>query len=377
MGHDQIAARNLLELSLKLNNNQKEILKLEAIIKNLTDVKVIDPKTIDMDWRKNLIAKLNFARYWTSRHILFSDQILKFLVYGKKDETKIWIKTAFELGLFIPKQQLIRLIKQELRKKTYPNNVEMPDLLDLIVNNIAYDPLGLLKEYKIGQVEKFTCNVPQFKKIPIQNYSNDQLQSQALNKNAPIWKSTNEPKTNCKSYAIFEQGTETKIINKHVINYKIKCKEFIIDTFKNLRRYITPKAYKDNIISLTTRIYLDERFDSKGRNKVPADIIITKEELPDEFVYNKYCHNKYNWYIYKGIDFKIEQNKAKIGIWTIGIDINWNYDEKTLYIPHCWNIVQKNQDFNTIVAGDLLINRNKTKRNLRKLFKNNPFITFK
>ena len=376
MGHDQIAARNLLELSLKLNDDEKEILKLETIVKNLLDVKVIDPKTIDNEWKKNLIAKLNFVRYWTSRHILLSDQILKFLAFGRKDEIKVWIKTAFEFGLFIPKRQLLRLIKHELMKKTRFVNVEMPNLLDLIIKNIAYDPLNLSKEQKAGQFEEVYYKVPQIRKTPKQRYSLDQLQSQALNKNAPIWKKTNEINTNCNLYTIYEQGTQNKIINKHVINYRVKCKDFIVDTFRNLKKYITPKAYKDNIISLATKIYLDERFDAKGRNKVPADILITKEILSDEYVYHKYCYNGYYWYIYKGIEFKIESNKAKIGIWTIGIDIDWNYDENTLYIPHCWNMVQKNYDFITIVAGDLSINRNKTKRNLRKLFKNNPFINF-
>lgn len=366
----------MLELSLRLSNDEKEILKLEAILKSLLDVKVIDPKTIDAEWKKNLVAKLNFARYWTSRHILLSDQILKFLAFGNKEEIKVWIKTAFKLGLFVPRQQLLRLIKQELKKKTRFANVEMPNLLDLIIKNIAYDPLGLVKEQKTGQVKYLNYNVPQVIKSPKQNYSMDQLLSQALNKNAPIWKKTNEVKTNCNLYAIMEQGTQNKILNKHVINYRVKCKDFIVDTFRNLKKYIAPKAYKDNVISLTTRIYLDERFDSKGRNKVPADILITRAELPDEFVYNKYCYNGYNWYCYKGIEFKIERKTAKIGIWTIGIDIDWDDGNNTLYIPHCWNVVQKNNDFITIVAGDLSINRIKTKRNLRKLYKNNPFINF-
>ena len=376
MGHDQIAARNLLELSLRLSNDEKELLKLEAIVKSLSDVKVIDPKTLDEEWKKNLMAKLNFARYWTSRHILLSDQILKFLAFGKKEEVKVWIKTAFKLGLFIPRQQLFRLIKHELTKKMRFTNVEMPNLLELIIKNIAYDPLGLVKERKTGQVKDLNYNVPQVIKSPKQNYSMDQLQSQALNKNAPIWKKTNEAKTSCNLYTILEQGTQNKILNKHVINYRVKCKDFIVDTFRNLKKYIAPKAYKDSVISLTTRIYLDERFDSKGRNKVPADILITRAELPDEFVYNKYCHNGYNWYVYKGIELKIERNMAKIGAWTIGIDIDWDDGNNMLYIPHCWNVVQKNNDFITIVAGDLSINRNKTKRNLRKLYSNNPFINF-
>jgi hypothetical protein len=376
MGHDQIAARNMLELSLKMNENEKEILKLESILKNLNDVKEIDPKTVDTEWKGNLIAKLNFARYWTSRHIILTDQILKFIAFGKKDEIKTWLKTAFEFGLFIPKQQLFRLIKLELTKNIRFANVETPNLLDLIIKNITYDPLGVSTEQKTGRIEKLKYNVPQFKKTPKQNYNLDILQSQALNKNAPIWKKTNVINTNCNAYTIVEQGTQNKIINKHVLNYRTKCKEFIVDTFKNLRRYITPKTHKDNIISLSTTIYLDECFDSKGRNKVPADIVITKEELSDDFVYNKYYYNGYNWYIYKGIEFKIELNTAYIGIWTIGIDIDWNHEENTLYIPHCWNIVHKNYNFNTIVVGDLIIDRNKTKRNLRKLFKNNPHIHF-
>jgi len=365
----------LLELSLKLNNNEEEISKLETILKNLTDVQEIDPKTLDFEWKKNLINKLNFIRYWTSKHILLSDQILKFLTYGKKDEIRAWIKTAFKLGLFIPKQQLIRLIKQELSTKIHFANVEMPDLLDLIIKNITYDPTGVSKEQKIGQIKNLNYNVPKIIKTPNQNYM-DQLQSQVLNKNAPIWKRTNEIKSNCDLYAIFEQGTQNKIINKHVLNYRIKCKDYIVDTFRNLKKYIIPKVYKDNIISLSTKICLNERFDSKGRNKVPADIIITREELSDDFIYHKFTYNEYNWYIYKGIEFNVESNTAKIGIWTIGMDINWNSEENTLYIPHSWNIIQKNSEFNTLVAGDLFINRNKTKRNLRKLFKNNPHIQF-
>jgi hypothetical protein len=376
MGQDQIVARNLLELSLKLNNNEKEILKLETIVKHLTDVQEIDPKTLDIEWKKNLITKLNFIRYWTSKHILLSDQILKFLAYGRKEEIRAWIKTAFKLGLFIPKRQLIRLIKRELSMKICSTNAEMPDLLGLIIKNITYDPLGVSNEQKIGQIKNLNYNVPKIEKTPNQNYKIDQLQTQALNKNAPIWKRSNEIKSNCNLYTIFEQGTRNKIINKHVLNYRIKCKDYIVDTFKNLKKYIIPKVGKDNIISLSTKIYLSERFDSKGRNKVPADIVITKEELSDDFIYHKYYYNEYNWYIYKGIEFNIETNAAKIGIWTIGIDINWNSEENTLYIPHCWNIVQKNSEFNTIVAGDLFINRNKTKRNLRKLFKNNPHIQF-
>jgi len=318
---------------------------------------------------KDILRRANWMRYMTAHHILMNNRVMQFITNAPIPFVRAFLSVAYRYGLYLPKKQMLKILFQSLRDRPnvfeYDISNELPKVIQVIVDNFCFDPGGKNKIYNVPETISFgneKLKVIQSEPREIFGISKIIIPEMLLDKTHTHWYAINDLAFNTKNMYIFAQGTDRKIVNKHILNYRQTTKAELVSLFKNVNKYKIPITYKDNVISISFDWnYTNKKFDTKGIKDVPADIIITNEDMPSKWDYNKvitYMNNQEHiWYVYKGIT--VVNNK--IGIWQIQKDLY--LADNALIIPKTCTCLYNGTHIEILVP-DLKINRLKTKEKL-------------
>ena len=357
--------------SLNKSSNESEKHKTDnkvvSIVSKLKDTIEVPLKKENLDKIENIFRKANFLRFWTAQKLFANKTIFNFLTYGNKTAVHRFLELTYRLGLNLPKKQILTQIKQELKQPNVTKSEFEPNVFEIISNNICYDPGGWLLNLRKASHDESKYNKEcyivntefeletKLRKVGLRNLANE---------DAAIWKAVNEIHTNRDWITVVEQGTYRKNVNDHVVIFRNKNKDYILDLFENAKSFVRPNIKKDNIVSIAFDWNITNKiFDNRGTRLFPADIIITQEKMPIKWNYRTFNSNVgYYWHIYKGI---ISTNADTIGMWKLDKDIY--YMVNLLQLPKTWQIIER-KAYLLVLAPDIEINRCIAKENLRLKF---------
>ena len=359
--------------SLNKSSNESEKHKTDnkiiSIVSKQKDTIEVPLKKENLDKIENIFRKANFFRFWTAQKLFANKTIFNFLIYGNKTAAHRFLELTYRLGLNLLKKQIVTQVKNELKQPNITKPEFEHNVFEIISNNICYDPGGCLLNLRKASYDEsrynrdsYIVNTEFSLETKLRNFGLRNL----ANEEAAIWKAVNEIHTNRDWIIVVEQGTYRKNVNEHVVIFRNKNKDYILDLFGNAKNFVRSNIKKDNIISIAFNWNITNKmFDNRGVRHFPADIIITQENIPDKWNYRTFCSNAgYYWYIYKGISTSADT----IGLWILDKDIY--YMVNLLQLTKTWQIVER-KAYLLILAPDLEINRCVAKENLRSKFETN------